>query len=443
MNVEGHNAVKKKSKSETVVLKKLKRKGSEIGSKVHAKEDIKLSEKEKKGCKRKCKDTVAGMISCGKKAKTNVTNKSENDTKSSENCQESKSLLPKTSSKDKESTKKIVDEECVENSRNEDSELLSSENVSDVGDMIEEKSKTLNEEEKIVVPSNNVLKEPLNGKNCLSVRLDSNENLSEMCSNKEDTIELQIKRVKESLDEINSSSDNDVNDEETFQKLNSNGEMHNNNNNKTDLCKMVGNNLRNGENTPNKDDRKRMSKDFEKTSKGIDDYKDNRRKRRHRSKSTSSDEDSSGEERLNPRKSEKHSRDSERGKEKYRKYSSRDNYDQKYSSRDDYDRKYSSRDDYDRKYPSRDDYDRDYSSRSQGRKYSNEERRHRNDDENRGKKPKKYIRDIEQERKIDFRLGRSSIRDVAKVMYRFSSNFYDINFSNILNVYTMSGLSVN
>lgn len=424
MPLEKHNAVNKKGKSETEVSNKMKQKAGEIGSKVHAKDDIKLSEKEKKSCKRKFKDTVSGMISSGKKAKTDVASKNEPNMKSSENCQESKSVVPKTSCEDKGSTKKIVNEECIENSGNEPGELLSSEIGSDASDLVEEKSKKLNEEEKIVVPSSNVLQKSLNAENNSSVNLDSNENVPEICVGKEDTIELQIKRVKESLNKM-SSSDYDVN-EETLQKLNSREEH--NNNNKTDLkvdsCRIVNDNNLNEENTRNKDshrneDHKRKSKHFEKTSKRTDDYKDDRRKRRHRSKSASNDEDGSGEERLKPRKSEKHSRDSERGKEKYRKYSSRDDYDREYSSRDEYDRDY-------------------YSRSSQGRKYSNEERRNRNHDEDREKKPKKYIRDIEHERKIDFRLGRSSMRDVAKVMYRFRSNPYEVRFSNMFNVYAMS-----
>lgn len=371
VKVQGHKVVvKKSSKNQAAVSNKLKQKADEVESKAHAKEDIKLSKNWNSARKRKCKDTVLSMVCSEKKAKTYATSKKEIDTKISENYEESNIVLPKTNNKGERSTEKTFNEgSCFENSKNEAGELLSSANDSDIDSTIEGESKKIINEGKIDVPSSNV---------------------PGMCSNKEDTIELQIKRVKQSLYEMNSHDEN----EETFPMENNSGEVYNNNNNETelkvDLCRMVSNN---GESTRNKDGHKndhhkRKNKDFDKTSKRKTDiYTEDRRKRRHRSKSNSNDEYSSEEERLKARKFEKHS--CERGKEKYRKYSSRDDNDRKYSSRAD-----------------------------EGRKYSNKERRHRNHDEHRERKPRKYIRDIEHERKIDFRLGRSSIRDVAKVMYR-------------------------
>ena len=376
VKVQGHKVVvKKSSKIKAAVSNKLKQKADEVESKAHAKEGIKLSKNWNSAHKRKCKDT---------------TSMNEKDTKISENYKESKIVLPKTSKKGERSTEKTLSEgSCVENSKHEAGELLSCANDSDIDSTIEAGSKKIIKGAMIDVPSSN---EP------------------EVCSNKEDTIELQIKRVKQSLYEMNSHDES----EETFPMGNNSGEVHNNNNNETELkvdsCRMVRNN---GESARNEDGHKndhhkRKNKDFDKTSKRKTDiYTEDRRKRRHRSKSNSNDEYSSEEERSKARKFEKHS--CERGKEKYRKYSSRDDYDRKYSSRAD-----------------------------EGRKYSNKERRPRNHDEHRERKSRKYIRDIEHERKIDFRLGRSSIRDVAKVMYTFSGLSLDLP-SVLLN--SLSGLS--
>ena len=382
-----HTTVNKKAKTPSVVSKKVQQKTAKVGIAEHAKQGIKIAERGNKASKRKCEDTIADIVP-GKKSKMPAENKNEIDIKLSENCQESKTVLPKTNIDEMR-----VKEISVENSRN----------GTDVGHMIEGKSPKVNKDKNMVEPQSNALEESLNGENCPNMGIVAEEKLPKVNNDKKDSKMEQPSNpgVRESLNDEKCSNVT----EEKSPQLNSNkdnerNEMHNNNNNemvlKVNTCRTVdNNNLPNIEKTRNKKDLNDGHKDVDhksknrniketskrKTERYNEVYKDDRKKRKHRSRSTSTDEDSCEEERCNPRKSEhshesvKHSHDSTRRKEKYRKYSSRDDYD--------------------------------------------DERHQRKYDDHRHRKPQKYIRDIEHERKIDFRLGRSNIRDVAKVMYFF------------------------
>jgi hypothetical protein len=401
-----HTTVNKKAKTPSVISKKVQQKTAKVGIAEHAKQGIKIAERGNKASKRKCEDTIADIVP-EKKSKMPAENKNEIDIKLSENCQESKTVLPKTIDVS-ERLETRVKEISVENARNgKEISVENARNGTDVGHMIEGKSPKVSKDKNMVEPQSNALEESLNGENCPNVGIVAEEKLPKVNNDKEDNkMEWQPSNpgARESLNDENCPNARDVT-EEKLPQLNSNkddehNKMHNNNNNeivlKVNTCRTVdNNNLPNIEKTRNKKDLNDGHKDVDhksknrniketskrKTERYNEVYKDDRKKRKHRSRSTSTDEDSCEEERCNPRKSEhshesvKHSHDSTRRKEKYRKYSSRDDYD--------------------------------------------DERHQRKYDDHRHRKPQKYIRDIEHERKIDFRLGRSNIRDVAKVMYFF------------------------
>ena len=376
-----HTAVNKKAKTPSVVSKKVQPKTAEVGIAEHAKQGIKVVESRNNASKRKCKDTTPDTIP-GKKAKTHSGKKIEMDIELSENCHESK--------------KEEIVENSVENSRNEVGECLNTENSSDC--VTEGKSPKMSKEENMIEPKNDA---PEGDKNCSSENIAVEEKLPNVNE------QLNNPGIEESLNDKNCSEDGAVTDEElpNCDSDNKDGDRHNNNNEIVlNTCGNVNNNniphvekshnQEHLDDSDNDDDHKSKSRDIKGTSKRRTErfdevYRDKRKRRKHRSRSTSSDENSSEEERSNPRKSERyresvrHSHDSKRRKEKYRKYSSRDDYDEERRHRD---------------------YD--------------EERRHRKHDDDRHRKPWKHIRDIEHERKIDFRLGRSNIRDVAKVIYR-------------------------
>ena len=332
-----------------------------------------IAEHSKARGKRKCNDTTPGAI-LEKKAKILVENKKEMNVKFS----------------DESSENMVVN--FVENSTNKES-LISIKNDSVVGDVIKEKSSKVRKDENIAVAKDSASEQSLKGENCGS--MSDAEKLPTINSITDSKTEQKNNdNVKESSNDENCSKPHDLT-QETLPKLDEKrrqNEVHNNNNNEIELkvnrCK--NDDVRQVENSQKKkhlndshrdDDRKSKNRGKDETSKRRSERvkEDNKRRRKHRSRSPSTDEDSSDEERTDPRKSERcheserHSHDSKRRKEKHRKYSSRDEYD--------------------------------------------EERRHRRYDDHYQRKPWKYVRDVERERKIDFRLGRSSIRDVAKVIY--------------------------
>ena len=324
---------------------------NEQGTGEHSKQD-KLGDN-----KRKCKDTTPATIP-GKKAKIQV-----------------------------EKIKEIDSDNTVLNSveKSTSEESLSIENNPVVGDVVKAESLKVTEDENEAVPKSN-------DENCPSVCITTETKMP--------TVNTCIKDTKTEVKELSNNTNCSIDATEKTLLCNANtdeqNKLHNNNNNeiefKFNTCETLkGNSVCQVEKSQNKerfndsrrdDDHKSKNRDHEKTSKRKaerlkDVSKDSRKRRRHRSRSTSTDEDSSDEERSNPRKSERynesvrHSHGSKRRKEKHRRYSSRDDYD--------------------------------------------EERRHRRHDDHHNRKPWKRVRDVEHERKIDFRLGRSTIRDVAKV----------------------------
>ena len=354
----------KKVKTTCIIPKKVERNTVKVKHLVvseRAKEGIELSEInvavknqacENKSSKRKYTDIAQdskGTASDAKKMKIRSEDETKEDLKVSK---ENGIALPeKTSTTDKSSEKFPVDKDICNGVKE----------LSRIDDVADEKLPKLNEKKCDEV------KELLGSQNC-----SNSDNVSKAKSMK-----------------VNST---DRGEHDTIN--NNNKEMET----RDDACKTVSNNdelqvkkigRKEHLNDNHKDHRDRSeSRDIEKNSRRQSEQDNHdRRKRRHSSRSSSSDKESSDEERSDYRRSERYrgSRkyDCERSEEKYRKYSSKEDYD----------------------------YDR---------RYSHEETRRHSYDDNRNynKKSCKTVRNIEHERKIAFRLGRSNIQDVAKVMYR-------------------------
>lgn len=387
-----HAVIKKNAKTSSVFLKKVQQENAKEGVAEPAKLHSKLT-KGRNVSKMKERGTIADPIP-KKKVRKQPESKFESDVQLTKACQKGEQVVPKidnkahqnawvlvkdTSDKDTKmiESKDNIDDKSLHNDNNlngcSPGESQTSENFSNEDIVMDEKFQKI---------SNNEYQNEQSGQiiNSTDIKNDSNGDMFM----EEKLSKVNVCGLKESLSHENDSDAgadvNDKRDRDIYKLCNNNNDVDMKG---TDLCKSAnddGKKIQNRERNAGDGhkSRHRASEDSSKrrSRRYSNDYKNDRRKWKYRSRSPSIEDYSSDERSSNPhrperyRDSRRHSRD--RRNENYRKYSSRD-----------------------------DGVEEDWS--------------HGERDDDGFRNRWKYFRDVEHERKIDFRLGRSNSRDSAKV----------------------------